>query len=148
MGSASVFRFPCSTSDVRCQGSTSVSSVSSIVWALQHVCSTWVSSSSAVPRVVPVRSPPWLPPPLTPPWGLVIVGLWTNIWLILLQAPPWLLPWTVFVLSYSSSSSSSRTPSLPPLKSLWHEDMPFWEGSFCQGNISLCFPCEPVSRCV
>ncbi|ROL53543.1 hypothetical protein DPX16_21792 [Anabarilius grahami] len=69
-------------------------------------------------------SPRWCSSSSTPPWGLIMVGLWTNIWLLLLQASPWLLPpstppWTIFgfygLLCISSFclSPSSRAPTPP-----------------------------------
>ncbi|XP_051760500.1 tumor necrosis factor receptor superfamily member 3-like isoform X2 [Ctenopharyngodon idella] len=79
-----------------------------------------VASPSAVPRVAPLNSPLWRFPSLTPPWGLIMVGLWTNIWLLLLQASPWLLlpstpPWTIFVFcELFFYSSALRPPPEPP----------------------------------
>ncbi|ROL52801.1 hypothetical protein DPX16_2307 [Anabarilius grahami] len=80
-----------------------------------------VASPSAVPRVAPLISPRWCSSSSTPPWGLIMVGLWTNIWLLLLQASPWLLPpstppWTIFGFYglLCISSFASRPPPEPP----------------------------------
>ncbi|ROL51854.1 hypothetical protein DPX16_19373 [Anabarilius grahami] len=73
------------------------------------------TSPLVVPRVLSAiaSTPPRLLPPATPPWGLVMVGLWTNIWLLLLRVSPWLLP-----------------PSTPP----WTNSLDF---------VSFCRPCSP-----
>ncbi|ROJ08797.1 hypothetical protein DPX16_3107 [Anabarilius grahami] len=79
-----------------------------------------VASPSAVPRVAPLISPRWCSSSSTPPWGLIMVGLWTNIWLLLLQASPWLLPpstppWTIFVFCrLLFFSFALRPPPEPP----------------------------------
>ncbi|XP_051727395.1 proline-rich protein 36-like [Ctenopharyngodon idella] len=83
------------------------------------------TSPLVVPRVLSANAstPPRLLPPATPPWGLVMVGLWTNIWLLLLRVSSWLLPpstppWTIsldcvlFCLPLFSSPSSRATTEL------------------------------------
>ncbi|ROL54308.1 hypothetical protein DPX16_10731 [Anabarilius grahami] len=98
-----------------------------------HIGSAVPSGSPAesplvVPRVssAPKLTPPWLLPPATLPWGLVLAGFWGNIWLLLLLASPWLLPpstppWTVFVVFYGLFSFVLvlRPPPEPPPSLLW-----------------------------
>ncbi|ROL48196.1 hypothetical protein DPX16_6691 [Anabarilius grahami] len=98
-----------------------------------HIGSAVPSGSPAesplvVPRVssAPKLTPPWLLPPATLPWGLVLAGFWGNIWLLLLLASPWLLPpstppWTVFVVFYGLFSFVFvlRPPPEPPPSLLW-----------------------------
>ncbi|ROL52823.1 hypothetical protein DPX16_2329 [Anabarilius grahami] len=102
-----------------------------------------VASPSAVPRVAPLNSPLWRFPSSTPPWGLIMVGLWTNIWLLLLQASPWLLPpstppWTIccFLWTGLFFSSALRPPPEPPpsppqLDSIRREAVPTRRGAIC-----------------
>ncbi|XP_052399006.1 uncharacterized protein LOC127946454 [Carassius gibelio] len=49
-------------------------------------------SPSVGPLVLLALPPPWLLPLSTPPWVIILAGLWSTIWLLLLRPPPWLHP--------------------------------------------------------
>ncbi len=75
-------------------------------WPSVSSVSPWLSVCSAppgspspaalspllIPRLLSANPPPCLLPHSTPPWGLVLAGLWISIWQLLLLASPWLLP--------------------------------------------------------
>ncbi len=62
---------------------------------------------------------------LTPPWGLVLAGLWTKTWLLLLLASSWLLPpstlpWTLLdILGVFDLKRRSAEWSVYDIEVLW-----------------------------
>lgn len=89
---------------------------------------TAAQSTSVVPRRSSTTPTPWLLPPSTPPWAVIITVLWVgSIWPLLPLPPPWMLPpsippWSLCLLACLSlpalslllRTSPSPAPRLPP----------------------------------